>query len=45
MKSVKMRMRLYDGINVKSQQVGGRKCFTEEKINLYMLEVKGGMCL
>lgn len=45
MKSVKMRMKLYDGINIKSQQVGGRKCFTEEKNNLYKLEVKDGMCL
>lgn len=38
-------MRLYDGINIKSQQVGGRKCFTGEKNNLYMLEAKGDMGL
>lgn len=38
-------MRLYDGINIKSQQVGGREGFSGEKNNLCMLEAKGDMCL
>lgn len=37
------RESLCDDINIKLQQVVGRKCFTGEKNNLYMLQAKDDM--